>query len=236
LVMAETAARYGVERSSISPRTKPSPGERHGGHQEGRRVDRPHAVDRSPRPSFASVRFGNVLGSQGSVIPIFKNQIETGGPVVITHPEMTAISCSIEEAVQLVLQAAIMVDDPVPDSMCSLAPLCSRWATPCYRRAGAADDRVLLEGTEPVHRRRFSGLRPGEKLDERLIWTRVHAGHSHPLVGRVCAQPGSPPLTAWPRIREQPARSYRSCARARRRFTHSGSFDAMRSGYRRSSN
>ncbi|MNO41466.1 UDP-N-acetyl-alpha-D-glucosamine C6 dehydratase [compost metagenome] len=138
------------------------------------------SLNTSSPTKFSAVRFGNVLGSRGSVIPAFKQQIAAGGPVTVTHPEMVRYFMTIPEAVQLVIQSGsfanggevFVLDMGQPVKILTLA-----------------EDLITLSGYEPYKDIdiTFSGIREGEKLYEELLTAEENLGstqHDRIFIGR----------------------------------------------------
>src|SRR5215203_5257632 len=136
-----------------------------------------------PETVYASVRFGNVLGSRGSVVPTFKQQIEAGGPVTVTHPEMIRYFMTIPEAVSLILQAGAMAD--------AYGTYVLEMGRP-VRITDLARKMIEIMGA-PNIQIKFIGLRPGEKLKEELFEEGEERRQTdHPMVFRLVSENMSP--------------------------------------------
>lgn len=133
---------------------------------------------------FTMVRFGNVLGSSGSVIPLFRQQIKQGGPITVTHPDVTRYFMTIPEAAQLVIQAGSMGEGGDVFVLDMGAPI---------KIVDLAEKMIALSGLERLTEDNpkgdiaieFTGLRPGEKLYEELLIGENVEGTEHPMI--MCA-------------------------------------------------
>src|ERR1700686_1766684 len=150
-------------------------------------------VEGKPRMRLISVRFGNVLASNGSVVPKFKAQIEAGGPVTVTHPDMVRYFMTIREACDLVISAAAHALAPVrPD----VSVYVLNMGQP-VKIVDLAERMIRLSGLQPGYDIDivFTGMRPGERLNEILFATEeptIEIG----VVGIMAAKPNEPPMQA----------------------------------------
>ncbi len=182
--MAELAIAHGIERFVLISTDKAvNPTSVMGATKRLAEIYIQSLLTRAHATKFMAVRFGNVLGSSGSVVPTFTRQIRNGGPVTVTHPEVTRFFMTIPEAVSLVLQSAalgrggdiFMLDMGKPVKILDLAT-----------------QMIELSGFKPHEDIEivFSGMRPGEKLHEELSHSRENVSATkHPKILRLDSEP-----------------------------------------------
>lgn len=151
----------------------------------------------APKTRFSMVRFGNVLGSSGSVVPKFRRQIRDGGPITLTHPDITRYFMTIPEAAQLVIQAGAMakggdvfvLDMGDPVKIMDLATRMIELSGLCVRDENNPEGDIEIE---------ITGLRPGEKLFEELLIGNNPRPTSHPRIMKAHEE-----FLAWPVLLEK---------------------------------
>jgi len=145
----------------------------------------------SDKTCFCMVRFGNVLDSSGSVVPLFREQIRSGGPITVTHPEVTRYFMTIPEAVNLVLQAGAMSEggDVFVLDMGSPVRIADLARRMVELSGLAVKDEETPDGDIEI---RYTGLRPAEKLFEELVIGKSITGTRHPRILRAVE-----PALAW---------------------------------------
>jgi len=152
-----------------------------------------HSNGGKPPTRMIAVRFGNVLASNGSVVPKFKAQIEAGGPVTVTHPEMVRYFMTIREACDLVITAASHALGPTPSDT-SVYVL--NMGQP-IKIVDLAERLIRLSGLEPGRDVEivFTGIRPGERLNE-ILFAREEGSFEIGIEGVVAAKPVCPSIAA----------------------------------------
>ena len=213
LVLARAAARAGVASFTLISTDKAvRPTNVMGASKRAAELVIQALAQELPGTRLAMVRFGNVLGSSGSVVPLFREQIAKGGPITLTHPEIIRFFMTIPEAAQLVLQAAVLarggdlflLDMGEPMRILDLAKQMVRLSGLSLRDGQHPQGDIEIVCT---------GLRPGEKLYEELLIDAESEPTSHPLIYR--ATEGSiPSEQLWPQIEAMEAAIQRQDAAA----------------------